>query len=289
MQLIPIEIENTLLKEYTISVQRFKPAHGGCINNGGELITNQGSYFIKWNDSFRYPEMFKKEAKGLQLLSKTNSVHIPDVIHVSEVDHVQFILLELITSAPRKKNYWDLLGKRLALLHQHPSEMFGLDHNNYIGSLPQYNSQNTSWVDFFIHQRLEIQLSHAERHHRIDTALRKRFELIYKKLPTLFPDERPALLHGDLWSGNLLVNNSGEPALIDPAVYYGNREAELAYTKLFGGFDEQFYHAYQDVFSLETGFDERSDVYNLYPLLVHVNLFGGAYRQQVEWILSRYV
>lgn len=288
MQFIPTEIENTLVKEYSISVQRFKAAHGGCINNGGELITNQGNFFIKWNDSFRYPEMFKKEAKGLQLLSKASSVRVPDVLYVSEVGHFQFILLELITSAPRKKNYWDLLGKHVALLHQHSSEMFGLDHDNYIGSLSQYNSQNTSWVDFFIHQRLEIQLSLAERHHRINTALRKRFELLYKKLSNLFPDEKPALLHGDLWSGNVLINSSGEPALIDPAVYYGNREAELAYTQLFGGFDQQFYHAYQDVFPLETGFDERSDVYNLYPLMVHVNLFGGAYRQQVERILSRY-
>lgn len=288
MQRIPNEIEKILLHKYSISITGFRTAHGGCINNGGKLITDKGSYFIKWNDLVRYPKMFVKEALGLQRLSETRSFHIPEVIHVAEAGPYQFLLLEWITSAPQKYNYWDLLGERLALLHLHSSETFGLDHDNYIGSLPQLNLRNTSWADFFIHQRLEIQLNIAEQQHRIDKELRKRFESLYKKLTDIFPDEKPALLHGDLWGGNVMVNALGEPALIDPAVYYGNREAELAYTQLFGGFDQRFYSAYHDAFPLSAGFHDRADLYNLYPLLVHVNIFGGNYRQQTEQVLNRY-
>jgi len=288
MQCIPYEIEKNLHQEHSISVMGFRAAHGGCINNGGELITHQGSYFIKWNDSLRYPKMFRKEAIGLQLLSATGCIHIPEVVLVEEDERYQFILLEFIASALRQSNYWYLLGERLARLHQNTAKTFGLDHDNYIGSLTQGNTQESSWTDFFIQHRLEAQVNIAEKHHRLDAGARRQFELLYKKLPGILPEEMPSLLHGDLWGGNVMVNHVGEPALIDPAVYYGNREAELAYTQLFGGFDSGFYDAYNTAFPPQPGYDERVDVYNLYPLLVHVNLFGGGYFQLVKRILNRY-
>ena len=182
-----------------------------------------------------------------------------------------------------------MLGQTLAALHQHTAPSFGLDYDNYIGSLRQSNRPWDSWIDFFVHQRLEPQIRLATDNHQPIHALKKKIEAFYKEISALLPKENPALIHGDLWGGNLLTDEKGYPCLIDPAVCFGHREAELAYTQLFGHFDRQFYHVYNESFPLEPGFKERADLYNLYPLLVHVNLFGGGYVQQSEAIVSRFV
>jgi fructosamine-3-kinase len=166
---------------------------------------------------------------------------------------------------------------------------FGLDHDNYIGSLPQYNSPRPAWVRFFIEQRIEIQLKTAIDNGRAEPSIVPVFERLYKLLPSIMPEEKPALLHGDLWINNLIENERGEPCLVDPAVYYGSREAEIAYTYLFGGFERGFFDVYDATYPLQPGFGERIDLYNLYPLLVHVNLFGGGYLQQVKEIVRRFV
>jgi protein-ribulosamine 3-kinase len=281
-----------LLQKYlgkTVVVKGFSFSGGGCINHGGRLETNEGAFFLKWNDANRFPGMFEAEAKGLELLQKPGALFIPNVIGVSERQNYQFLLLDFVDQKQRSGNYWNNLGEQLATLHGISSKTYGLDHNNYIGSLHQYNDQKSSWTDFFIHQRLEVQLKLAESSGSADTRLRKRFDELYKKLPSLLPDENPALVHGDLWSGNLMVNNKGEPCLIDPAVYFGHREVDLAMSKLFGGFAQEFYEKYNDVFPLSPGYQKRFDLYNLYPLLVHVNLFGGAYINQVNSILQYYL
>ena len=163
-----------------------------------------------------------------------------------------------------------------------------MDHSNYIGRLPQRNAFEETWVDFFIEHRLEVQLGLAIYNGHVDSFYADRFRSIYAVLPDEFPDERPCLLHGDLWSGNVMIGPKGEPVILDPAVFYGHREAELAFTRMFGGFDPYFYSAYNEATPLEVGFESRIDLYNLYPLLVHVNLFGTSYLSGVERTLKRF-
>jgi protein-ribulosamine 3-kinase len=270
------------------SIQEFSFAGGGCINQGGKLKTTAGSFFLKWNDAKKFPAMFEAESKGLKLLRQQNVIRIPDVIGHGESNSFQFLLLEFIEQKSRSKNYWEQLGQKLASLHECSAGFFGLGYDNYIGSLPQYNNSNTGWVDFFIEQRLQVQVKLAVENGVANTDWEKKFAALYNKLPSLIAVEAPSLLHGDLWSGNLITGQKGEPCLIDPAVYYGNREADLAMTKLFGGFSATFYAAYQEAFPLSPGHQQRVDLYNLYPLMVHVNLFGGSYVHSVESILSAF-
>ena len=232
--------------------------------------------------------MFEVEGKGLQLLHQQNDIRIPRVIGHGKNGPHQFLLLEFIEQKSRSKNYWEQLGQRLASLHRCSSEFFGLDHDNYIGSLRQYNHHNSNWINFFIEQRLDAQVRLAIKNGAVDRGWEKKFEALYAKLPSLMAVEKPSLIHGDLWSGNLITDEKGEPCLIDPAVYYGNREADLAMTRLFGGFSGEFYSAYKKAFPLPPGAERRVDLYNLYPLLVHVNLFGGSYVHSVEGILRAF-
>ena len=270
-------------------VQEFSFSGGGCINNGGKLRTKQGTFFLKWNGEKNFTGMFAAENKGLQLLSRQGVIRIPKVIGDGQKGSYQFLLLEFIDQRSKSKNYWELLGNRLAALHRVTTGFFGLDHDNYIGSLQQLNHQSSNWIDFFIGQRLLVQVRLAIDNGLAPSDWIRKFEALFAKLPGLIPTERPSLLHGDLWSGNLITDESGEPCLIDPAVYYGNREADLAMTRLFGGFSTTFYSTYEDVFPLPAGHAERVDLYNLYPLMVHVNLFGGSYVHSVERILRSFI
>ncbi|SKC75935.1 fructosamine kinase family protein [Ohtaekwangia koreensis] len=282
----------TLLQQQvssSIIIKDFSFIAGGCINNGGKLSTSEGRYFLKWNDASKFPGMFEAEAKGLKKLSATQSIYIPEVIGVSEAEGYQFLLLEFIDQSSRSANYWKDLGQQLATLHRTSSLFFGLDHSNYIGSLPQTNATNSSWVDFFIHQRLQVQLKLAMQSGLAEKSLLRNFDALYIKLPSLLPEEPPSLLHGDLWSGNVITSHNEAPCLIDPAVYFGHREMDLAMTQLFGGFNAEFLEAYHEEFPLLPEFHNRIDLYNLYPLLVHVNLFGSSYLAQVNSILKRFV
>lgn len=289
---IPIPVQHGVLKllrsttSASVRLQNFSFIQGGCINAGGKIETSAGQFFLKWNDAQKYPNMFEAEARGLTILRAPHVINIPLVIGYEEEDAFQFILLEFIESESKSRNFWTTLGNQLAALHHITSAQAGLDHSNYIGSLPQYNTMQPSWTDFFITQRLDPQLKLMENP---DRSLVRQFETLYNKLPCLLVEEKHALLHGDLWSGNLLVNERGEPCLIDPAVYYGNREMELAFTQLFGGFDQAFYSGYQERYPLQPGFPDRAQLYNLYPLLVHANLFGGGYLAQVKSILRKFL
>lgn len=261
---------------------------GGCINNAVKLKTAEGSFFIKWNEAIE-EDMFAAEANGLRLLRADGNLCIPEVLGLGKVENKHYLLLEFIDSRYPAPDYWEELGRSLARQHHHSAEEYGLDENNYIGRLPQNNEQTTHWIDFFRDQRLNVQLGLAIYKGLVSDALVKRFKSLYPKLPELLPEEPPALLHGDLWSGNVMVGAAGQPCLIDPAVYFGHREAELAFTELFGGFDDRFYQAYEEEKPLEPGYNERKDIYNLYPLMVHVNLFGTSYLSGVERTLDRYV
>lgn len=262
---------------------------GGCINHGGRLRTTAGDFFLKWNDARKLESMFKVEAAGLQLLRDANTINIPEVLGFGEEGIFQFLLLAFIEQSSPSTHYWEKLGKQLALLHQVRADYNGLDHDNYMGSLKQYNQRNSSWSDFFIARRLHVQLELAAAAGLVDIPLVNSFEKLYTKLPSLLPEETPSLLHGDLWGGNVMCDESGDPVLIDPAVYYGSREIDLAATRLFGEFDSVFYSAYEEAFPLHPGHAERIDLYNLYPLLVHLNLFGSSYLPGIRGILKRFM
>jgi protein-ribulosamine 3-kinase len=261
---------------------------GGCINNAVRLKTEAGSFFLKWNESME-EDMFAAEANGLRLLREDGNLCIPEVLGLGKINAKHYLLLEFIDSRYPVPGYWEELGHALARQHSHTAGQYGLSENNYIGRLPQNNEQSGSWNDFFREKRLNVQLGLAIYKGLVDDAFVKRFKALYPKLPELLPEEPPALLHGDLWSGNVMVGPKGEPCLIDPAVYFGHREAELAFTELFGGFEERFYSAYQEEKPLQEGYAERKDIYNLYPLMVHVNIFGTSYLSGVERVLKRYV
>jgi protein-ribulosamine 3-kinase len=285
---IPAEVREQTTSTLNASLRSFSFSSGGCINQGGKLSTSSGDYFIKWNDRRKFPRMFEMEAKGLALLRSANAVDIPRVVAIGETEDYQSILLEFVEQKAKKPDYWEVLGAGLATLHKKTSPTFGLNHDNYIGSLPQHNQPSTSWLDFFIEKRLNFQLQLALKTRKVEKKTDSLFQGLFKKLPSLLPAEKPALLHGDLWGGNLITNSTGLPCLIDPAVYYGNREAEIAFTTLFGGFSDRFYEAYNHALPMSSGFEKRYDLYNLYPLLVHVNLFGGGYVSQVVSILRAF-
>ena len=270
-------------------IHNFSFASGGCINQGGKVTTSRDTYFLKWNDAKKFPGMFAAEARGLALLADANTRLVPRVIDTGPAERFQFLLLEYISPGRKAADYWEKFGLRLALLHKRSSDHFGLDHNNYIGSLPQLNRERTSWTEFFIHERLLPQLHMARDAGRMDHTLIKKFDALFNRLPSLLSEEQPSLLHGDLWSGNLMTASAGGPCLIDPAVYYGNREVDLAMTQLFGGFDPSYLESYDEVFPLTAGYAERLDLHNLYPLLVHLNLFGAGYRGQIDSIVRRFV
>lgn len=269
------------------AITSFNEISGGCINHGGVLVTTEGSFFLKWNSSHKYPHMFVAEAIGLNLIASTNAIQVPKVIGTVEDDIHQIIILELVNNDAPAKNYWKQFGVGLAHLHATRHDYFGLADHNYIGSLKQWNDPSESWVDFFIKKRLKVQLQLAASA-GLDVNVIQKFDALFKKLKHLLPMEKPSLLHGDLWRGNL-ITSQGRPCVIDPAVYYGHREADLAMTQLFGGFDPSFFHAYEEILPLEAGWRDRLDLYNLYPLLVHLNLFGRSYRSQIVSILKRFV
>jgi fructosamine-3-kinase len=286
---MPPEIVRKIEELTRERVKGFSFAGGGCINNGGRLATDKGQYFLKWNDANLYPRMFEAEAKGLDLLRKAECIRVPLPVSHGQAGAHQFLLLEYVEQANKSSGYWEDFGAKLAALHRESGETFGLDHDNYIGSLPQNNNPEQSWTEFFVAHRLRPQVDMAYKENKVDADVCRKFEAFFERLPTMLPTERASLVHGDLWSGNLLADEAGQPCLIDPAVYYGNREVDLAMTQLFGGFEPTFIQAYNSVFPLLPGYSARFDIYNLYPLLVHLNLFGSSYQPRVVSILRQYV
>lgn len=271
-----------------LDVEVATPVGGGSINDAYRLETEAGRFFVKVNSADRYPGLFEAEAHGLRRLREAGPLRVPEVIAQGEDHDDSYLLLEWVEGGPRDPGSWDRLGQGLARLHRHSQPAFGLERDNYIGRLVQRNTPERDWASFYIHQRLEPQLKLARDKRRVEAGMAFRFERLFHGLDRLFPSEPPALLHGDLWNGNLLGDVEGQPVLIDPAVYYGHREMDLAMTRLFGGFDPELYTAYQAEWPLEQGWEERVDLCNLYPLLVHVNLFGGNYVAQVEAVLKRF-
>ncbi len=258
----------------------------GNHNQGIRLDTSEGAYFLKLTINHER-NVLHKESEALDMLRKATFLKVPGVHGCGRIGDYNFLLLEFIEPGRPKLDYWENLGLGLAQLHLNQHTKFGLDCDNYIASIPQKNFQMDNWTDFFIEQRLEPMVGKAYYDKLIPLAFLKKFQSIYPRLASIFPIEKPALIHGDLWSGNVISTPDGQPCLIDPALYYGHREMDIAFSRLFGGFDSKFYASYESVFPLEPGFELRMGIYNLYPLLVHLNLFGLAYLTGIERIVNK--
>ena len=292
--MIPDQILNSLTAYFTgkgfsdYKILSSVPLGGGSINEVYRLKTSAGQYCLKYNHSDAFPKMFETEAKGLDLLSSAGTIRVPNVIYYERLPDYSFILLEFIEAAPQIRGFFADFGRRLAGLHRKTGELYGLDYNNYMGSLAQNNCFHTGWAEFFVEERLDKQTRLALSKGLLDLSGMKLFENLYLQLDDLLPEETPCLVHGDLWSGNFIVSEEGKACLIDPAVYYGCREVDLAMSTLFGGFGPEFYHSYNEEYELLQGWKDRLDLYNLYPLLIHLNLFGTSYLGSILSILRRF-
>jgi fructosamine-3-kinase len=261
-----------------------RPVSGGDINAAEAVTLTDGRrVFVKSNA--REPAgMFQSEAAGLAWLAEAQALRVPDVVTFG----AGFLALELVDAAPRARDFDEQLGRGLAALHRFGAPGFGLDRDNLIGRLPQDNTPEPDWPTFYRARRLEPQLRLAVDEGLAGARMRSGFERLFARLPERCgPPDPPARLHGDLWAGNLLVDDAGGPCLCDPAVYGGHREVDLAMMRLFGGYGPRVFAAYADAWPLAAGHQERVALYQLYPLMVHVNLFGGGYVGQVEAALER--
>lgn len=272
-----------------VAVRTADPVHGGSINEAWRIGTEAGPCFLKLGVPGIGADIFGEEAEGLEMLRASQAVHVPGVIAHGVEEDRGFLLLEYVERGEDTSAVQAGLGQAMARLHQHAWSMFGLEKDNHIGLLPQVNTPHAEWSDFLVHCRFGPLVRRAMDHGRIDSGDVLRFERLYRALPDLFPKEPPALLHGDLWRNNWIASADGRAVLVDPAVYYGHREMDLAMSRLFGGFGVAFHAAYEETAPLATGWEERVDLCNLYPLLVHLNLFGGTYRARLSSVLRRYV
>ncbi len=272
--------------------ERFTPTRhaavgGGCINAAWVLSNQDQSYFVKLNRAAALPT-FEAERVGLEEIAASASVRVPRPIAVGADSESSWLVLEHLAIGPGGGACYAVLGEKLAAMHRHTRECFGWKRDNTIGSTPQVNTATEHWVDFWRRHRLGYQLSLAARNgHR--GRLQRDGEGLLNGLGAFFEHYRPAasLLHGDLWGGNAGALATGEPVVFDPAVYYGDREADIAMTELFGGFGPDFRAAYEALWPLDSGFRIRRDLYNLYHVLNHLNLFGSGYLHQAEGLLRR--
>ncbi len=270
-----------------IQLKSYTSVSGGCISNAYRLETGDKHLFLKWNTS-EYAQMFESEAIGLSMLASNSQIHTPMVFGHGLEEEKTYLLLEWIEKGSTQRHFWSDFAANLAQMHRITRNNFGLDHNNFIGRLLQKNNEHDSWNDFFREERLKPQIQLAKSNGFIDSTIELKFEKLFQNLESLIPEELPSFLHGDLWSGNFKVNAFGNVSFFDPAIHYGHRETEIAFTKLFGGFSEEFYTSYEEIFPLEKGFEERIPIHNLYPLLVHVNLFGSTYLSGITQTLNRF-
>lgn len=268
--------------DYTLNGAR--ALAGGDINTVFLLNTGNRDLVIKINDAEKFPKMFEAEAKGLELLRASQSFIIPKVFRVGACGEYSYLLMQYLSPGKQMPDFWLEFAKNLAKLHYSTNSNYGLDHDNYIGSLPQKNIFTKSASQFYIEQRLQPQFEIAlKRGFKFDN-----LENFYKNIANEIPEEKPSLIHGDLWSGNYLTTINGKPALIDPAVSFGPREMDIAMMQLFGGFSEEVYDSYNSIFPLELGWESRVSLWQLYYLLVHLNIFGRGYIESVEAIILKF-
>jgi fructosamine-3-kinase len=275
-----------------------EPVPGGTINQATKITLQSGSQFFVKRNPFSIPGMFECEAHSLDVMRSTKTVRVPmshgtgNALGAGNAPETTFLLLEWIDSAKRATDFFESLGRQLADLHQWNIGLrdYGFDHDNFIGNSTQPNPTFTSWSEFWAQHRIGHQLKLAANSGWHDSDLIRLGEKLVDRLDSLLagPNEPPSLLHGDLWSGNLIADESGQPVLVDPACYFGSREAEFGMITLFGGFEQNFFDAYHEAWPMADGSDQRIELYRLYHLLNHLNLFGGSYLESCLAILRKY-
>ena len=276
-----------------VTIEKKHEVYGGDANDTYVLFLSDGrKLFLKAN-SIANADFFRAEAEGIAAIKKTGTLRVPEMYAIGTDNSSSFLLMEYIERAGAVRDFWEKLGAGLAAMHKADTSSFvsegkyGFKSDNYIGAGRQKNTQKSSWIEFFSECRLRPQLELAAGY--FDTATVTKANRLLDHLDRfLYEPERTSLLHGDLWSGNFMSDELGQPILIDPAVYVGCNEADIAMTELFGGFDRRFYAAYFEAMGSVPGYEDRRDLYKLYHLTNHLNLFGSAYLSAVVRTIERY-
>lgn len=269
----------------TFEIENTRSVGGGCINQGYKISGNGDSYFVKVNQASQV-EMFVAEALGLEQMYATHTITLPKPICWGVAGNSCYLVLEWLDLGGGNSQAWSEMGKQLAAMHQKGiTDKFGWERNNTIGSTPQINNWMDNWADFFAEQRIGYQLKLAKRRGGNFPDSNQVVEAVREQLADRQPE--PSIVHGDLWSGNAAVTRDGQPVILDPATYYGDREVDLAMTELFGGFPAAFYHGYNQFWQLDSGYQQRKIIYNLYHVLNHFNLFGGGYSSQANRMIDQ--
>jgi fructosamine-3-kinase len=278
------QLQEFLSSKLHVRIKDILPVGGGSINRTYKIITSTGSFFCKVNSASKFPHLFTKEKNGLALIGKQNLIKVPGVIDIGCYGDQQVLVLEWIEEGARNQEFWKTFGQQLAALHQITNEEFGWQEDNFMGSVPQSNKPHTSWTSFFIEERIQPMVKLCSG--RLTTKHLEQLKVFYQRVPSIFNEQKPTLVHGDLWSGNFMCNNENQPVLIDPGVYFGHPSVDLAMSTLFGGFDKSFYQAYHYHSPFPPNYKEQWQAFNLYPLLIHLYLFGRSYLQQIDQTLA---
>jgi len=277
------------LKQFDINIETVFPIKGGDINDAFRLESFNKKYFLKVNSAKNFPNLFNKEARALTFLEQTNTFNVPKILTTGEAgDDFQYLLMDWIEPSTPSVINWENLGRNLAKLHQNTHNQFGWNEDNYIAIVLQPNKKTSTWQEFYTENRIMPMMKLLQKKKLITSKQVKSAENLCKQLNSIFPEEQPSLIHGDFWNGNILADKNGEFTVIDPAIYYGHREMDLAIARLFGGFDDAFFDAYQEVFPLEPNCKERLPIAQLFPLLIHAYLFEGYYVKDVQAILKKF-
>jgi len=293
--LVCSSLKEALISVYgkDVSVKKKQAVHGGDANDAYKLYLSNGEALFLKTNSISNEDFFRAEAEGVAAISTTGTIRVPNIHAIGTDDGYSFLLMEFIERAVPKKDFWEKLGTGLADMHQADTSSFvtdgkyGLDKDNYIGAGKQKNTPKSGWIEFFSECRLRPQFELASRY--FDGSLIKKTNWLLDNLDRfLYEPEKPSLLHGDLWAGNFMSDETGQPMLIDPAIYVGCSEADIAMTELFGGFDRKFYNSYFKAMGDIPGYKDRRDLYNLYHLTNHLNLFGSTYLSGVVMTIERY-
>jgi fructosamine-3-kinase len=280
---IAANITRNTHQDFQVETQR--SVGGGCINQGYAISDRDRTYFVKLNEASQIA-MFEAEVLGLEEMAATQTIRVPRPICCGTSDRHSYIVLEWLEFGSSNQQSWQQMGRNLAAMHQdRGAEKFGWSRNNTIGSTPQINTWMEDWSEFFAVQRIGYQLRLAKRRGGSFPDTETVVEVVRQKLRSHQP--QPSLLHGDLWSENAACTTDGEPVILDPATYWGDREADMAMTELFGGFPAAFYQGYNEVWPLDNGYSQRKALYNLYHVLNHFNLFGGGYGSQAQRTISQ--
>lgn len=271
----------------TFKLTRHRSIAGGCINRAALLEGSGQRYFVKLNQPALAP-MFEAEVQGLKAIQNSRTVRVPDPVCWGIEHDFAFLVLEYVEMGRAHADAYRTFGSKLAALHQTTALQFGWHRDNTIGSTLQVNTRTDTWIEFLRRHRLGYQLQLAADN-GISTSTLTAGERLLNGLESFFHSyaPTPSLLHGDLWVGNFSVDTNDEPIVFDPAVYFGDREADLAMTELFGGFDQSFYDSYKDTWPVDVGYGIRKTLYNLYHVLNHFNLFGGGYGAQAQNMIHR--